>query len=163
MEYITNFAGIIPAYDSQVSTCPKDTPFFNGNQCIECKLPKYINFQTSQCKSCDSDKIFSTENGQCIVTDPKFMTDLNSSNIYYIGNFQDWQAKQQALLKDHPNIQKCPGDKPYFNFGNNSCQVCSNDYPLYDIKYNRCIRCENSEYNPESRVCIVYGGINPTI
>lgn len=44
MEYITNFAGIIPAYDSQVSTCPKDTPFFNGNQCIECKLPKYINF-----------------------------------------------------------------------------------------------------------------------
>ena len=31
-----NFAGDIPFYDSKYKTCPSITPFYDGENCIEC-------------------------------------------------------------------------------------------------------------------------------
>ena len=50
--------GKIPNYNPDLATCPSATPFFNGRACVECKLPKYVNFNYQECMDCEADMNF---------------------------------------------------------------------------------------------------------
>ncbi len=38
--------------DTNAETCPSETPFFNGKQCIGCQLPAYFSITTLSCSLC---------------------------------------------------------------------------------------------------------------
>mgnify|MGYP002080080676 CR=1 FL=1 len=87
MAVINNFFGTVPAFNTQLSTCPSDRPFYDGNQCISCSLPQFIDFNSLTCKSCESGKTFNIDNRQCVFEAPSFYTRTSSENIFYNGNF----------------------------------------------------------------------------
>jgi hypothetical protein len=62
MAAMNNYKGTIPNFNSQLATCPTDKPFFNGNQCIACSLPSYVNFNTLTCTNCNSGYSFNVYN-----------------------------------------------------------------------------------------------------
>ncbi len=40
---VENFAGDVPNYDLKYATCESTKPYFNGEDCIECKMPLFFN------------------------------------------------------------------------------------------------------------------------
>lgn len=86
---LTNFVGDIPDFDSKLATCPEQTPFFNGEECIVCSLPKYANLTSLQCESCKGGFKFEPSSRQCLVESPSAATDLSADNIFYTGNWTE--------------------------------------------------------------------------
>lgn len=164
MVTINNFYGTVPPFNTQLSTCPAEKPFYDGNQCIACALPQYVDFNSLTCKSCDAGKIFSVDNRQCVFSTPSYYTRTSASNIFYNGDFNTVINSIQSLKSKYPGIQECPSDNPFFNAQKNICINCAPEYPLWDIKYNRCILCpEYSTYNKDSRICLMNGGVDATV
>lgn len=121
---LNNFVGSIPAFNSQLATCPTDQPFFNGNACIGCALPNYADFSSLTCKPCNAGYTFNTENRQCVIMKPQFYTSPKANNIYYNGNFNSVLANIESLKLSNPGIQECPTPTPYFDYQKNSCISC---------------------------------------
>lgn len=141
MVVLNNYIGSIPNFNNQLATCPNDAPFFNGNTCIACPLPNYVDFTTMTCKTCNTNYQFNTYNRQCVVSTPMFYTDPNASNIFYNGDYNVVKQYILALKSQYPNIQQCPPDTVYFDATQGQCVKCPANYPLFDFKYNRCINC----------------------
>ena len=86
-----NFVGKVPEYKSQYTNCPEDKRYFNDKQCEKCELPKYWDFDNSQCKECDKDMQFYKGSMQCVYKQGQqsFKTNLDATkNVYYNGDFE---------------------------------------------------------------------------
>lgn len=46
--------------------CPKDTPIFNGSQCIACPSEKVYNSSSKKCEECEANKIVNEETKSCV-------------------------------------------------------------------------------------------------
>jgi hypothetical protein len=62
MAAMNNYMGTIPNFNSSLATCPTSQPFFNGNQCITCTLPNFVNFNTLSCTTCNINYTFNIYN-----------------------------------------------------------------------------------------------------
>lgn len=66
-----NYCCGVLANDTTVQTCPKETPFFNGKQCVACQMPAYFSIQTLSCSLCPEGQGFSLVQYKCI--DSKYL------------------------------------------------------------------------------------------
>ena len=77
-----NYINTPPDRDSNIRTCPKKAPFFNGKRCIACRLPKVFNFDTLSCESCPSGTRFISKFKECSsMVLGKYITNLNATNL----------------------------------------------------------------------------------
>lgn len=47
-----NSIGTIPPTVNNLTTCPQTSPFFDGQQCVNCQLPNFFDFNTKVCQAC---------------------------------------------------------------------------------------------------------------
>lgn len=164
MAAMSNYAGKIPDFNSQLATCPSDQPFFDGSRCISCNLPNYVDFNTMSCKACNQNYIFATYNRECVISSPNFYTNLNANNIFYNGDFNVVKQAINSAKSQNPQMKECPSSAPYFDSTQGICITCPSSYPLFDYKYNKCIACSGeSTYNPTSRICVLEGRVSATV
>lgn len=64
---LKNYQGEVPEFNENLKTCPENEPFFDGDSCIGCSLPQFVDFDTDSCKYCPDDKHFNILNRQCEV------------------------------------------------------------------------------------------------
>lgn len=124
MDAISNFMGKIPDFNSALSTCPNDRPFYSSGACTACNLPFFVDFNTMTCSQCPPNYVFNAVNRQCVVTLPNFYTDPKAANIFYNGNFDPIVKDIERQKTQFAYIQQCPTDKPYFNSSTNLCISC---------------------------------------
>lgn len=46
-------------------TCPSNLPFFDGNTCVSCYLPKYWNLETKSCDECLIGQFYNIHTYRC--------------------------------------------------------------------------------------------------
>lgn len=46
--------------------CPASVPFTNYTSCVECKLPRYYDYNRLRCVECEKDQSFSLEEKRCV-------------------------------------------------------------------------------------------------
>lgn len=60
------------------SECPSTTPFFNGEICVACALPKFWNYDDLKCESCPADQHYDINRKACLTCDEGFEYDQAS-------------------------------------------------------------------------------------
>lgn len=84
--------------------CPVQTPFFNGQECIQCdSFNPIFNATTGVCTRCPDQTTFNSALRQCVSSKP------NTSNVGSNPNFVGPQPQPG------PNDIPCPSSTPFFN------------------------------------------------
>lgn len=104
-----------------VPTCTDDAPFFDGEKCITCYLPKYWNLDDKQCVECPLNRHYDVGKKQCISCPQDYKFDLASYTCIKVEVF--------------PSTPTCPDDRPFYN--GEKCVTCY--LPRYwDYTDNKC-------------------------
>ena len=85
-------------------------------------------------------------------------TSMDSDNLIYGGvSSAQLEDEQKSLASNHPEIQNCPADKPYYDgYG---CQQCNDITPYFNIVSKKCVACpENSKYDAGLHECVSSSG-----
>jgi hypothetical protein len=88
----SNFIGNVPNPIANLSSCPNDSPYFDGNQCIACAIPNYFDYSNSVCLTCGyglqfdlTSKICKPPNNSVNPQFPKLNSNLASNVVNYAG------------------------------------------------------------------------------
>lgn len=116
---IKNYCCGVLATDPNAQTCPKETPFFNGRECIGCQLPAYFSLQTLSCILCPDGQGFSLVQGKCIAS--KYLQTVYTSLVSpQVQNYLGTPPKVDPAFE---KVAPCPADHPYFS--GESCIECT--------------------------------------
>jgi hypothetical protein len=144
---VTNYAGTPPNLPTNntktVLGCPPNEPFSDGTRCLACPLPRFFNFQTSQCELCPSQQTFDTVLKSCRPASSS--TNARNSNIEKASNFRG------RVPLYNSSLLSCPEGSPYFNGA--ACITCQSP-AYYDFEKAYCQHCGTGlSFNVHSRQC----------
>ena len=152
-----------------LKVCPVKTPFFDGENCIDCELGQVFNMGTSSCEECPEFKVFNKETHSC---DEQPMIS-NTKNYNWIAeDGKQLEEENEAAVGN--GTAECPKDKPYsvgtsciacendevFDADSKSCSTCPDD-KVIDMHNHVCIEPTLFVTNPEKAPLLIYDGIAP--
>ena len=115
-------------YDN-ITNCPLEFPFFNGNQCVQCKdnLPIFNMFKKT-CDACPYDTQLNQGLRKC--DQIQHYSDYTKSNNYNLYG-------ASALPAPDSTLTPCPAKTPFWN---GKCINCQNG-KWWSVKDNACKSC----------------------
>ena len=147
-------------YDAASNSCkcPAEKPFYDGQQCQSCYLPKYWDVVSRSCQYCPSEQYFDTEKAKCVGCPEGFH--LNSSSYQCEKVFPNCTA-QSHYNSSTGECYTCPYRFKY-NAEQDECErdptICDYDQQqFYDYNQGKCVCPANKPYFTSSHVCITCG------
>ena len=125
-------------------SCPPESPYFDGEACITCYLPKFWNTEKMACDVCESGSIYNLDTQSCeqCPLDAPLVVGLKCEKCE---EGKHYNERLKICIT-------CPGGTvydPVLEF----CH-CPEEAPIEDPETSECIPCpEGSKYNPQTRVC----------
>lgn len=96
---------------SAVTSCPTDTPYYNGNTCISCGTGLLFDVTTLTCTSCGSGQSYNQTTHKCVT----ITYYSNLTNINWTSTNPDNVKKTAQTLAGTPGSIACPSDTPFYD------------------------------------------------
>lgn len=65
-QFINSYISVMNS-NPQTTKCPLETPFFNGNQCVNCVYPNNVfNMKDAKCSNCEYSLIVNVKTRKCV-------------------------------------------------------------------------------------------------
>lgn len=137
-----------------VPACPDEAPFYNGQQCVACYLPRYWNLDTKECEACEKGTFYDITEMECVVCHEGFKYDKATYRCVRTTAF--------------PSVPSCPDEAPfyngkecvscylpkYWNYDTSTCETCPQPQH-YDITLKQCATCEEGyRFDIKSYGCV---------
>jgi hypothetical protein len=140
--------------------CPTNTPYWNGQACINCTDPTPLfNTTSSACVNCPTGTTFNSTSHSCNALKP------NVTNPAILGLPNVTGTLPPTTQYDIP----CPISAPIFYNGQCYPDPCPAAYPIFNVTAFNCLACQNgSVWNTTTKTCqlttvapVVPNGSNP--
>lgn len=142
-----------------VTACPTQTPFFNGQQCIACDGSTVFNVDTLKCESCPTGTSYDANKHKCVNNNATYITNPQTApNLILSGTSQgEWNYLYNQEKAANPNLQDCPAATPYYD--GTSCITCSAPTQYFDLFHQACAQCNTgSTYSSTQKECLDQSG-----
>lgn len=133
-------------YDN-ITNCPLENPFFDGNSCINCHEPEPIfNILTRNCEACPFDTQLNT--GLRICQQVPHYSDYSKATTYSLDG-------ASSLPTPDPKLTPCPSKTPFWN---GKCLSCRSGR-WWSVKDNVCKSCPaGNAFDSNLKTCVVPSG-----